>query len=109
MSTLDAMFATLRREADDWDAEVARRVRITRADPVADTLTHCAGRLRALVEALAQDLHWVSVEDYARLHGCTPATVRRRIQRGVLDAIETPHGRRLRPHAGRATPIQKVS
>ena len=112
MSALDAMYAALRTTADGWATEATRRRALTATDPAADTLDHCAAGLRAQVDALARDTYWVSVEDYARLHHCTPATVRARLRRGDYvagtAAVQTAKGWRLRPDAVPGKPLRKV-
>jgi excisionase family DNA binding protein len=93
---LDAMFAQLRAVADGWTTEAARRREISRTDPVADALEHCASELADQVAALVTDTYYLTVEDFARLNGVVPGTVRAWIKRGELRAIATESGWKIR-------------
>jgi excisionase family DNA binding protein len=90
------MFAQLRALADGWQGEAGRRRQFTKTDPGADVLEHCASELTDQVAALASDTYYLTVEDYARLHGVTPATVRAWIKRRELAAVTTERGWKIR-------------
>lgn len=85
-----------------WIQEADKRRRISRADPVADTLEYCAGEIASRLRAVHSD-NRLSVEQYAKLShiSVTPQTIRTWIRTGQLQAIETPKGYRIAPDAKR--------
>ena len=89
---IDALFAQIRAFADSWTGEASHRREISAIDPVADTLDHCASRLRGYVAELDQGLAYVSPEEYGAAHGVTPQTVRKWIRDGELEAVMTEGG-----------------
>jgi excisionase family DNA binding protein len=93
---LDAMFGQLKSVVDGWQGEATRRRQISTIDPVADALEHCASELADQVAALLNDTYYLTVEDYARLNGVVPGTVRAWIKRGELTAIATERGWKIR-------------
>jgi excisionase family DNA binding protein len=93
---LDAMFGQLQSVAAGWTTEAERRRQISKVDPIADALEHCASELTDQVAALVNDTYYLTVEDYARLSGVVPGTVRAWIKRGELRAITTEGGWKIR-------------
>ncbi len=98
---LDAVFAASRAVAQSWQREAADRRKISAVDPVADTLDYCAIEILDRIVELEQKANWVNTEEYARLHGITPQTVRNWIRSGDLDAHETPKGYVINRHTQR--------
>lgn len=85
-----------------WTQEAEKRRRISRSDPVADTLEYCAGELKSRLRAVYGD-NRLTVEQYAKLPhvDVTPQTVRHWIRTHQLQAIETPKGYRITSDAKR--------
>lgn len=93
MSTiLDTAFATFKGVAASWDQEAKRRREYAKADPIADVLEHCASELRDQVKEIETDTHWLSIEEYAALHGKAPQTVKDWMKRGWIQWATTPEG-----------------
>ena len=98
---LDAVFASDRELAKAWQREASERRGRAATDPVADTLDSCARELLDRTEELQETSTWVSAEEYAQLHGCTPQTVRGWIRREELAAHSTASGYVINRHATR--------
>lgn len=91
--------AEIKKAADAWKDEARRRREISRTDPVADALEHCATDLTARIEnARLADGEWLTVEEYALLPDVdrTAQTVRAWIRAGQLAAKSTPNGYMIR-------------
>lgn len=85
----------IRRTVDEWKSEARRRRAISKVDPVADALEHCATDLTARIEnARIAEGEWLTVEAYAVLPDVdrTPQTIRAWIRAGQLAARPTPRG-----------------
>jgi hypothetical protein len=91
----DTVAAAARRVATEWKGEAEKRRRVSRHDPVADTLEFCASELSENIRAVDGPGATRTVEQYARDHGVTPQTVCRWIRRKELEAEQTPHGYRI--------------
>ena len=104
-----AVFASFRAVAEGWQAEAARRRKISATDPVADSLAYCAGELLSQVAQLSSDTAWLSVADFAQLSRVTPQTVRTWIRKGTLEAVATPGGWMIRREARHRAPLRRVA
>lgn len=73
-----------------WEQEaVSREQRAPGVpDPVAATLKTSAADMRARIEQVQRDTAYLSVSDYARLHGSSEQTVRRLCAAGLLEGAE---------------------
>lgn len=91
----DIIEAEITRVTQEWTDEAQRRRAISKIDPVADALEHCATDLAQRIEnARIADGEWVTVEGYAALPDVdvTPQTVRAWIRSGQLAARPTTKG-----------------
>jgi hypothetical protein len=90
------------RAAQSWRQEAEERRRISKSDPVADTLDYCAGELAVRLREAERADESLTVEQFARLADVdvTPQTVRAWIRRGELPATLTPKGWKI-PRAAR--------
>ena len=96
MSTvLDTAFAAFKGTAADWEAEAERRRKLTKVDPVADVLEYCASELRDQVKEIETDTHWLTVDQYAALHGKAPQTVRGWIGNKLIQWAASPDGPKI--------------
>lgn len=102
MSGLATPIAAAKGLATAWRGEAEQRRRISRHDPVAETLDYCAAELLEQMRQLDAPGAAATVEQYAADHGVTPQTCRNWIHRGELDAVRTPHGWRI-PRTARRT------
>src|SRR4051812_15568478 len=93
-SPVDPFVARFEELAKEWASDVARRRRISKTDPAADTLEYCVTAVRALIGELKWTEVRLTVDEYARREGVTPQTVRTWIRAGQLPAIETAKGYR---------------
>lgn len=91
---LDAVLAAIETVAKGWSQEVARRRKVTKTDPVADTLEYTASELNEQLERLKEDYRMLTPEQYAELKGggVTAQTIRNWINAGELEAHKGPHG-----------------
>lgn len=78
--------------AESWLAEEKRRRQVTEVDAVADTLRYAAAELLERVRLASCDADEMTVEEFARRHRVTVATVRRWSRAGRLGARRTPAG-----------------
>lgn len=85
-----------------WRDEAEKRRRISKADPIADTLDYCAGEIASRIKAVQVD-NRLTVEQYAKLPhvGVTAQTVRTWIRTGQLQAVDTARGYRIAADAKR--------
>lgn len=83
--------------ARDWKADAERRSRVSKLDPIADTLTYCANRITAELKALETVEQRLTVDEYAKRERVTPQTVRNWIRNNRLPAIETTKGYLISP------------
>lgn len=76
--------------ADAWEKEAGERERRAPGvpDPVAATLKTNAAELRTRVETIERETAYLSVSDYAQLHGTSEQTVRRLCGAGLLEGAE---------------------
>jgi hypothetical protein len=81
--------------AKTWRKEAEERRRISKSDPIADTLDYCAGELAARLRAIAADAQLESVEQRAKREGVTVQTIREWIRTGQLGAQHGPKGYRI--------------
>lgn len=88
--------------ADSWQAEAAKRRKLSAHDVGADILAYCAEELRSELLDTAGDDAEVSAAEYAEMHNISPNTVRRWCQLGALPA--RPVGREWRIRRGEPTP-----
>lgn len=95
----DVVETEIKKATDEWKQEAQRRREISKIDPVADTLEHCATDLVQRIEnARLSEGDWLGVEDYAALPDVdrTPQTIRAWIRAGQLAAKATPRGYLIR-------------
>lgn len=97
----DAVVDAVERAARSWRHEAEERRRISKSDPVADTLDYCAGELAARVRAAAAEAQLETVEQRAKREGVTPQTVREWIRTNQLAAQHGPKGYRIPRDAAR--------
>lgn len=88
----DVMVGAIEGVTRSWRQEAEERRRISKSDPVADTLDYCAGELAARLRALAVESETETVEQRAARDGVTPQTVRAWIRTGQLPAGNGPKG-----------------
>jgi len=91
---IDAQLASGRNLAAAWQAEAERRLQITKNDPVADTLSHCALELLEQLQHLDDDTLYLKADAWADHYGVTqgkkpptPRTVNCWIRDGRLEAM----------------------
>lgn len=96
------VIATIERTAKSWRTEAEERRRISKSDPVADTLDYCAGELAARVRSIRHEAEFETVEERANRDRVTPQTVRIWIRNGQLPAEHGPKGYRIPVNARRA-------
>ncbi len=89
---IEGILGTVRGVAEGWRSEARRRRAITKTDPAADTLEHCASELESVVDQLDRDTLFLSTVEFAELHHVTPQTVRTWIRRKELPAATTADG-----------------
>lgn len=89
------VFTTLQKAAESWSKEAAERRRISKSDPVADTLDYCAGEIAARLRTAESVADFETVEERARRERVTPQTVRIWIRTGQLSAEDGPKGYRI--------------
>lgn len=80
------LLATFRGLSKTWREEAQRRRRATPTDAGAEAMEYCAAELLKLVDQTRNDLHRVTVEQYAKLREVSEQTVRNWIHRGLLPA-----------------------
>lgn len=83
------------RAAKSWTKEAEERRKISKADPVADTLDYCASELAARLRSIESAAQFDSVEERARRDGVTPQTVRIWIRTGQLTAEDGAKGYKI--------------
>lgn len=90
----DLVIGAVERVTRTWRHEAEERRRISKSDPVADTLEYCAGELAARLRAIVAETEYLTPEEYAKLPHIkvTPQTVRGWIRTGQLAAKEGPKG-----------------
>jgi excisionase family DNA binding protein len=76
-------------EAEELRQVAGQRLLFTQVDPVAEAIQHCAQRLAELAQKIEAETAYLSVTQYAALHGVRAATVRRWIRHGELLATQT--------------------
>lgn len=98
----DLVLTAVKGVTDTWMQEADKRRRISKSDPVADTLEYCAGELKSRLRSVHED-NRLTVEQYAKLPhvDVTPQTVRIWIRTGQLQAIDTPKGYKIAADAKR--------
>ena len=79
-------------EAEELRQIAGQRLLFSQVDPAAAAIRHCAQRLTELARKIEAETAYVSVSQYAALHGVRPATVRRWIRHGELAASPTQGG-----------------
>ena len=92
---LDVIFSAARAQLETWTKETERRREISRLDPVADTLEHCANEMGELLNSLENSSEWLTPEEYALTVKPRPVsaqTVRNWIHRGELKASDSARG-----------------
>lgn len=95
----DIVESEIKRVTSEWKDEAKRRREISRVDPVADALEHCATDLTTRIEnARLADGEWITVEAYAVLPDVdrTAQTIRAWIRNGQLPAKLTARGYMIR-------------
>lgn len=88
----DTVVSAARDVAVEWKQEAENRRKISKHDPVADTLDHCAEELLEHLRVVDGPGAMRSVEQYAQDYGVSPQSVRNWIHRGQLEATKTAHG-----------------
>ena len=81
--------------AKSWSKEAEDRRKISKTDPIADTLDYCASELAARIRAVQSVDEFESVEERAKRDHVTPQTVRIWIRTGQLSAEDGPKGYRI--------------
>lgn len=93
---IDAILSSVRGVATTWKDDVVKRRKLSRLDPVADTLDYCASELLAQLEQINADTEWLSAEAWAaqlpRRDRPSIQTVRRWCRTGRLRAEVGEHG-----------------
>lgn len=74
--------------ADAWEKEASQRRMRTPSDPAAETLASCATELRERIAQVERDTAYLSVTEYATVHGTSEQTVRRLCAAGLLEGAE---------------------
>jgi hypothetical protein len=98
----DIVVEAIDRVTKTWREEAEERRRISKSDPVADTLVYCAGELSARLRSLTAESTYESVEAFAAREGVTPQTVRAWIRTEQIPAEHGPKGYRIPRGATRA-------
>lgn len=100
----DLVITAVERVTKTWREEAEERRRISKLDPVADTLDYCAGEISARLRTIGASHEALSVEEYAAQASppVTPQTVRVWIRTGQLPAIQTTKGYKIDRNAKRA-------
>lgn len=91
----DLVVSAVERVAKTWRQEAEERRRISKADPVADTLDYCAGEIAARIRSLAAETEYETVDQRASREGVTPQTVRGWIRSNQLAAQDGPKGYKI--------------
>ena len=82
----------MERAAASYRKDAESRRRLSRHDPVADTLDYIAADLEERANRLADPTSTRTVEEYAAEHGKSPQTIRNWINAGELEATDGPKG-----------------
>lgn len=106
---LDAVYAAMRKIADEWKSDAAKRKKLTATDPVADALEYCADEVIDQIQTLKLNKHTLTVKEYADMKGKSPQTIRNWIHRGELDAAQVDGDFRIPSNAVRQAAAQKAS
>lgn len=93
--------------ARTWRQEAELRRRISKTDPIADTLDYCAGEIAARLRAVEETGKLLTVEQFARRESVTPQTVRNWIRGSRVAATETPKGYMI--DATQIAPLRRAS
>ena len=88
--------------ARSWSQEAEERRRISKIDPIADTLDYCAGELAARLKAVEETTKFLTVAQFAARESVTEQTVRNWIRAARITAIVTPNGYKI--DAAQSTP-----
>lgn len=75
-----------------WRQEAERRRTRWQQDPVAPALESCASELESELARVQREARPMTVAEHARAHGVAPATVRRWIAAGELEASKGADG-----------------
>lgn len=89
---LDLVLQQIRDKAQEWNADVEKRRRITMIDPVADTRAHDAQELLELADSINENTQEVTTAQYAKLHQVSPPTVTAWIRTSKIRARVTGNG-----------------
>jgi hypothetical protein len=92
----------IERVTKSWRQEAEERRRISRVDPIADTLDYCAGEIAARLRSIVVESNTESVEERAQRERVTPQTVRIWIRTNQLPAEHGAKGYRIPRDAVRA-------
>lgn len=84
-----------------WREEAERRRRISKLDPVAETLEYCAGELATVLKMTTTEHDYFTVEQFAAKEKVTPQTVRAWIRTDQLAAKWGAHGYQIPKDATR--------
>lgn len=102
---LDSLFDSFTALAGQWRSRAADRRTVTPDDPAAHALMFCAGALDDAVRELRDGTTRLTVNQYASLVVTSPASVRRWIRKGELQAEQDAKGEWHIPrHARRKLP-----
>jgi hypothetical protein len=82
----------MERAAETYRQDAASRRRLSKHDPVADTLDYIAADLEERAGRLADPTSLRSVEDYAAEHNVAPQTIRNWIHAGELESVSNAKG-----------------
>jgi hypothetical protein len=82
----------MERAAETYRQDASSRRRLSKHDPVADTLEYIAADLEERASRLADPTALRSVEEYAAEHNVAPQTVRNWIHAGELESVSDAKG-----------------
>lgn len=97
----DPLMLAVHAATKTWRQEAEARRKVSRLDPVADTLEYCAGELAERLRSATAASEWETVERRAAREGVTPQTVRAWIRTGQLHARPGAHGYQILASAER--------
>lgn len=99
----------IERAAATYRQDAAARRRMSKHDPVADTLEYIADDLEERANRLADPTSLRSVEEYAAEHSVAPQTVRNWIHAGELESVPDAKGFKVPAGAVRSRRRSRVA
>jgi excisionase family DNA binding protein len=101
----DVVLSVVAGVARTWRQEAEERRRISKTDPIADTLEYCAGEISARLKSIEETEQFLTVAEFANRESVTDQTVRNWIRAGRIAATETPKGYKI--DAAQIAPLRK--